>query len=312
MTNEEIANLVRLSVQQALDKEREQNALKMPTIPQPQFHAPTEPKRPKPSLPDPARYNGNEPALFPQFFGNIKAKLMIDGPSIVNEYAQVWYGMGRLEGKAAARVFPWAHQFDGSSRFTKDEILKYLQLIFADPARKKNPFPAQQFEASLKLKDRLINVEDSNEYELFRAQIKIIADKLETFDKLKTGRNNWRNNGNTNQGSLWARHSQTPPANDEMDWTSAPITAINGGGQRRAKWVSKGILDQRRQRRLCYRCGASGHMVGNCPYGPAQRAQSPKRAAPVLEPNMNPGRHQQAPASEPQLESRPASLELLK
>ncbi|OJD23762.1 hypothetical protein ACJ73_04880 [Blastomyces percursus] len=97
-----------------------------------------------------------------------------------------------------------------------------------------------------------------------------------------------------------------------MDWTSAPITAINGGGQRRAKWVSKDILDQRRQRRLCYRCGASGHMVGNCPYGPAQRAQIPTRVAPVLEPNMNPGRHQQGPASEPQLEPRPASPELLK
>jgi hypothetical protein len=41
----------------------------------------------------------------------------------------------------------------------------------------------------------------------------------------------------------------------------------------RAKWVSKAEYDARRAAGVCLRCGASGHMIGDCPY---QRAKRPE------------------------------------
>jgi hypothetical protein len=64
-------------------------------------------KRPRPRLPDPEKFNGEDLSLYPQFEGKLHAKLEIDRASIGEAKEQLWYGFSRLEGKAAARIYPW-------------------------------------------------------------------------------------------------------------------------------------------------------------------------------------------------------------
>jgi hypothetical protein len=46
----------------------------------------------------------------------------------------------------------------------------------------------------------------------------------------------------------------------------------------RAKWVTKVELNSRREKGLCFRCGASGHRVDSCPY---RAAVNPAKATSV-------------------------------
>jgi hypothetical protein len=60
------------------------------------------------------------------------------------------------------------------------------------------------------------------------------------------------------------------PSVESMEWEPAPAQVL-AGRTRRAKWVSQEELDNRRQTRRCFRCGASNHRVRECPYGPARQ-----------------------------------------
>jgi hypothetical protein len=82
------------------------------------------------------------------------------------------------------------------------------------------------------------------------------------------------------------------PSVESMDWEPTPAKVAAAGG-RRAKWVSQEELDNRRQTRRCFRCGALNHQVRECPYGPPRRpvitdsvrkeAAKPKEVEPELE-----------------------------
>lgn len=68
-------------------------------------------------------------------------------------------------------------------------------------------------------------------------------------------------------------HGQRPireALDDRMDWepTPAKIATTN---TRRAKWASQEERENRRRTGRCIRCGASGHMIRECPYGKPQR-----------------------------------------
>ncbi|KAH6665240.1 hypothetical protein B0J14DRAFT_606750 [Halenospora varia] len=62
--------------------------------------------RPKPQLPYPEQFIGEDLSLYPQFEGLLRAKLQIDGEAIGGDIEQAWYAFGRLSGAAATRVFP--------------------------------------------------------------------------------------------------------------------------------------------------------------------------------------------------------------
>ena len=94
-------------------------------------------KRPRPKLPDPEKFSGEDLSLFPQFFSQLKAKLKIDAESIGNENDRVWYGFSRLSGKAAARVHPWVSTYCDDPTFSLGSFFKQLEIAFEDPARKK-------------------------------------------------------------------------------------------------------------------------------------------------------------------------------
>ena len=63
-------------------------------------------RRPKPSLPHPDKFDGENLMLFPQFEGNLQAKLFIDGAAIRGEMEKVWYAYGRLSGRASTHIYP--------------------------------------------------------------------------------------------------------------------------------------------------------------------------------------------------------------
>ncbi|KAL2885070.1 Retrotransposable element Tf2 155 kDa protein type 1 [Ceratocystis lukuohia] len=75
-----------------------------------------------------------------------------------------------------------------------------------------------------------------------------------------------------------------PPATakgeDHTDWTQTYTVRNSKGQHRRAVWVSDEVLAQRRQDRLCFRCGASGHAVSSCPMPPRSALITPLHLAP--------------------------------
>jgi hypothetical protein len=79
---------------------------------------------------------------------------------------------------------------------------------------------------------------------------------------------------------------------ESMDWEPTPVR-VTTTSTKRAKWVSYEERVQRQQTGRCIRCGASGHMIRECPYGPAKRPvimdsvrkekDKPKEVEPELE-----------------------------
>ena len=61
---------------------------------------------------------------------------------------------------------------------------------------------------------------------------------------------------------------------DKMDWsatTNVTASATTATAKRRAKWVSQEVIDERRAKRACFRCGMAGHKAGNCSFLPPRR-----------------------------------------
>jgi hypothetical protein len=57
---------------------------------------------------------------------------------------------------------------------------------------------------------------------------------------------------------------------ESMEWEPTPAK-VSMAGARRAKWASKEEREDRRCTGRCIRCGASGHMIRECPYRRPQR-----------------------------------------
>ena len=76
--------------------------------------------------------------------------------------------------------------------------------------------------------------------------------------------------GGQQKKEAYSRQVTRKPSVEEMEWVATPIRAA-ATSARRAKWVSQEERDLRRQTGRCIRCGASGHMIKDCPYGHPQR-----------------------------------------
>ena len=66
-------------------------------------------------------------------------------------------------------------------------------------------------------------------------------------------------------GSSAHRATTTQAEGESMDWQPTV------GSVRRAKWVSKEEMEDRRKNGNCLRCGSNEHHVKRCPYLPARR-----------------------------------------
>ncbi|KAK9371574.1 uncharacterized protein V1513DRAFT_428421 [Lipomyces chichibuensis] len=236
-------------------------------------------KRPRAKLPDPDKFTGEDLSLFPQFLGKLQAKLEIDADAIGTGKDHVWYSFGRLEGKAAARIFPWMSSYKDTPGFTLGNFFKQLRTAFEDPALKDKalnrlntfrqgarPFGellseldrllleagGNAWDDAVKkgyvraavnqtLRDKLINIEEKPSYEEYCLQVKNIADRLAEFRRLSV-------NTRVNSGYFppAARQDSRAPAperstnNDAMDWEPSAAKS-----SKRAMWVNKYELERR-------------------------------------------------------------------
>ena len=124
---------------------------------------------------------------------------------------------------------------------------------------------------------------------------------LETTDQFRAANRRWREK-NKDSGpttpvtTKWQGVPSVIRVDRDGDTIMAPAR-IGGGntkgqgdrkkssGKRRAKWVDAAERERRRERQLCFRCGASGHRIKECPYGPPLQltAINAVTALPLLE-----------------------------
>jgi hypothetical protein len=131
----------------------------------------------------------------------------------------------------------------------------------------------------------MITVPSQPDFESYCSVIKETDDRLRAYksrtskskEQVVTGtpRSNWKRPTAAVQLSTEGRNPSGPKVTrkasvESMDWESTPVRAA-AASTRRAKWVSQEERDNRRQTGRCIRCGASGHIIRDCPYGPPQR-----------------------------------------
>jgi hypothetical protein len=78
--------------------------------------------RPKPSLPDPEKFNG-QAHKFDTWLPSIKAKLRVDGPAIGDTVAQFYYVYLNIESHVQAMVLPQLGQAEESQQWDFTTIL---------------------------------------------------------------------------------------------------------------------------------------------------------------------------------------------
>ena len=72
-----------------------------------------------------------------------------------------------------------------------------------------------------------------------------------------------------------------PQSSDQMKWESTSIAAAKANTQKQswANWVSKEVIKQYYEKKLCIHCEASGHFRSNCSYYSAQQPTTPTTVA---------------------------------
>lgn len=148
---------------------------------------------------------------------------------------------------------------------------------------------------SWELKDRLVGRDtDGLDFQEFANLLAKTSDDMEAVSKARNAatRKNYSWGGSSSyQAPRSPERKAEPklPQGDRMDWE--PTGPAKAASTRRAKWVSDEEVAKRYQRRLCARCGGSGHFKPKCPFLPAR--------PPV---QTNPARAPVTPTIEPELE----------
>lgn len=265
-------------------------------------------RRPKHSLAHPNTFDGQDRGAYPAFKGYLRVKFRIDSAAIGGETEKVWYGYGYLTGKAAERIFPWlAAKEERQEPLRVDDFFTQLDTAFSDPQRSQRalewinskkqgnrPFQEflQEFEQNLleaggwefsdavrkgylrsavsrRIKEKLVAVEEPARYEDFVNQLRRTSDNLAELDR--TG----------GQRGVWTKPQSDvhEPEQGSMDWEPTPKVASSSTRPRRAKWVSKEVLNQRRDKQECLRCGGSDHFVSRCRLAPALRPEAESKSS---------------------------------
>ena len=226
-------------------------------------------------------------------------KLFVDGNAIGSHQDQMLYLFSRLTGTAASMAATKVQNLLVTGSGTGEHFLSYLDNIFGDPNKEAR---AQQRLFNLKQKDQESFSSFLPKFETNLAQAggseytdhhKISLLKNNLNKELRTylvGRvipPDWQGfvstlltiSSDVDAFKYVSRRGyQAPPRNpDSMDWeaTRANHTTTTKNGERpRAKWVTREVLDYRKAKQLCLRCGNQGHMVKNCNYLPPTRPQN--------------------------------------
>jgi hypothetical protein len=140
------------------------------------------------------------------------------------------------------------------------------------------------------------------DYYAFSEEVERIMTNLESTDQYKKANKQWnkeKDKGATATVAIATRAygtSSSSHVDADGDTIMAPTQTgkrnkergprrATDGNQQRAKWVESAEIARRREKKLCYRCGADGHRLRDCPYLAAIRPTNVNttRTAPLLE-----------------------------
>jgi hypothetical protein len=145
-------------------------------------------------------------------------------------------------------------------------------------------------------------VAKTTDYYAFSEEVERIMTNLETTDQFRASHRRWLRERSKDSGLSMTvtAHSRGPamvarvdadgdtvmaPTNTNGDRNRNRGDRKNANGKQRAKWVDPAERERRRDKRLCFRCGGSGHRIRDCPYEPAIKPASINAvtAQPMLE-----------------------------
>lgn len=140
------------------------------------------------------------------------------------------------------------------------------------------------------MRDRLINVPTlPEEYHLYVQTLQTIGSRLDSFSHDQRRSKSSQHLTSSDQANGQVKPvTQAMVAPDIMDWEPTKIRrAVQKDNEklkgRRAKWVDKKEMDQRREENRCLRCGRSGCRTNICPLLPATPPRvTVNRAKPVM------------------------------
>jgi len=286
--------------------------------------------RPKPILPNPPKFDGTRND-YEGWRSLIRDKVDIDGEAIGSARNQFLYVASRLEGKGLQLALTFITMNRDALDASATCLLDYLDSIFGDrhkaqraveTLRTMKQGPREPFSAFLPRFEKALadaggmtwpdevrrsHLDGALTFELRRLTITMppvagygayVNEILRLSDLYRsTMRHAPREQSMARQG-----------ASETMDWepTRAAAAAPQGDQKkRRAKWVSQEEMDKRRQKGLCFRCGALEHQVNGCEFLPPRRPME-LEARPARGPRAAPGKPMLA---KPQLESESSDSE---
>ena len=259
------------------------------------------PSQPKPSLPDPEKFNGQS-HKFDTWLLSIKAKLQVDNMAIGDSVAHFYYVFLNLESHVQAMVLPQLGQAEASNTWDYNTILDQLSRVYD------NPNKVQEAE------DRLLSLRQGvdsvpayiSKFE--RVLYEACGQNWPDINKISVFRNGLNSTirGRLNQqlnlptqypafvrivqqlagrSSSSIVHSQ-PTGNNQlrgpepMDINAITINSIDTPSSRssqststspRARSISPARREQYRADGRCVRCGSHKHWVGSCPLQPYKK-----------------------------------------
>jgi hypothetical protein len=257
--------------------------------------------RPKPSLPDPDKFDGKA-YKYETWFQSIEAKLLVDGPAIGNEIAQFYYVYLNLETNVQAMVLPQLAAAKESNVWDPQSIIRQITRVYDNPNK------------VLEAEDRLHKIEMSGteslhayiarfERMLYEARGANWDDsrKISTFRIGLTSTLRTRLRGQLTLPKTYnefvrviqqlGQSGGPPPTSDRdhkptgrlyepMDTTvgAIEINALDTTSSRCARSISPQRRQELREEGRCVRCGSHDHWVSRCPLEPYSRSSSRSRS----------------------------------
>jgi hypothetical protein len=144
----------------------------------------------------------------------------------------------------------------------------------------------------------------TGDYYVFSEEVERIMTNLEGTDQFKAAYRKWAKEKGRDAAAFATvtahvkGHTTTAQVDADGDTVMAPTQfsgnrnkrpgdrRSDGSTKQRAKWVDTAERERRKEKRLCFRCGAAGHRIRECPYAPPTKPSTTINATfpgPMLE-----------------------------
>ena len=253
--------------------------------------------RRKELLPKAPEFDGTKTEFRP-WVSQIEAKLQVDLADD-KEIVRFWYTHSRLRGRALQQITPWVQATQQTEALTVNGLLKQLRTTYDDhesaerAARKlgvlrqgTKPFSTflAEFDRTIldagglhwdeQVKKTFLSNGISTELQEALIAIQVPGTYTAYCELLHSVSNNIENIKSRKRKDF-SRTTYIPQAQEKkdegMDWEPTPAISAASARTKRAIWVTQKVIDARREKGCCYRCGEDGHIVRDCKFLPAVR-----------------------------------------